>query len=79
MLKNTESRTRFTLNNFKYYRYKGYSYRIEYSSDNLVIGACVLHSNGIWVPIAFGWERIIKGNIPISEAEAVLFAEAEFK
>jgi hypothetical protein len=79
MLKNKESKANFICNTFKYYRYKGYSYRIEFSAGNIATGASMLQSNGIWVRIAFGWERIIRRNIPISEAEAFLFTEAEFK
>ncbi len=59
-------------NTSKYYRYKGYSFSIEFDSGGNPVSGAILRSNGSWMPIDFGWEIIIHNNITISEEKAFL-------
>ncbi len=40
---------------FKYGRYQGYSYRIEFDDTSAPIACAALRSDSSWYPISFGW------------------------
>ncbi len=61
-------------NNYKYYRYKAYSYRLRFNSEGNPDSGAVLLLDGAWIPINFGWDVIIKNCAPISEADAIFLA-----
>ncbi len=56
----------------KFYTYKGYSYRIEFDSKGTPVSGAILRSNGSWMPIDFGWKKIISNNTPVSIESAFL-------
>ncbi len=60
--------------NFKFYRYEGYSYRLEEDSEGKLIAAFILQLDGSWVPLTWGWQAIIENNSPITEEQAFLLA-----
>jgi hypothetical protein len=61
-------------NTFKYYRYEGYSYRIEHNPDGVPVGCSSLELDGSWLPVTFGWQVILDNNTPITEGQAFLLA-----
>ncbi len=61
-------------NTFKYYRYEGYSYRIEFDPEDIPVGGAMLELNSSWNPIDYGWYAIVANNTPITEEQAYRLA-----
>lgn len=60
--------------NFKFYRYEGYSYRVELDPGGNPIAAYILQLDGVWSPLTWGWQAIIENNPPITEEQAFMLA-----
>jgi hypothetical protein len=58
---------------YKYYRYQGFFYRIEYGLAGNPIGCHMLAPDG-WLPVSSGWKTITDDNTPITGDEAFQMA-----
>ncbi len=59
---------------FRFYRYEGYSYRVELDSEGKPIAAFILQLDGSWSPLIWGWQAIMENNPAITEEQAFLLA-----
>ncbi len=59
---------------FKFYRYEGYSYRVEVDAEGKPVSAYVLQDDGTWSPVNWGWQVLMNNNLSITEAEAFTLA-----
>ncbi len=60
-------------NAFRYYRFQGHSYCIEFDSEGKPIDGAVL-SNNIWTKTDLDLHLVTANNAPISEEQAYLLA-----
>ncbi len=59
---------------FRFYRFEGYSYRVEEDADGKPIGCYQLQLDGSWSPVTWGWQAILISNVPIPEEQAFMLA-----
>lgn len=62
------------VNSYKYYRYKGFSFRVEQDAKGQSIDFWILQSNGTWLPLGAGWDALMTQGIPVSEKKAFLLS-----